>query len=72
MEWNEWTLHHEDSSKSMSQLKITAQEMKFFFSKCDRIHIFRRICLHLLKKSSTEKNIYVCSEWINFFDFSSS
>ena len=39
-------------------LGITAQKMKFstkdFFSKCDQIHSFLRIWLHLLKKSLIE------------------
>ena len=67
MEWNEWTLNHEDSWKSMLQLKITAQKIKFFFSKCEQIQIFLRICLHLLKKTLTEKKSFACSEWIYFF-----
>ena len=40
----------------------TAQKMKFsikdFFSKCDQIRSFLRICAHLLKKSLMEKFIF--------------
>ena len=57
MEWNAWTRNHEDSCKSMLQLKITAQKIKFFFSKCEQIQIFLRNCLNLLKKSLTVKKV---------------
>ena len=42
--------------------RYTAQKMKFlikdFFSKCDQIRSFLRICSHLLKKSLMEKFIF--------------
>ena len=54
-----------NSKKVIMSNKMTpAQKMKFsikdFFSKCDQIHSFLRIWLHLLKKSLME-NFFFCS-----------
>ena len=46
--------------------KYTAQKMKFsikdLFSKCDQIRSYLRIWSHLLKKSSMENFIFLCSD----------
>ena len=54
---------------------LTAQKMKFaikdFFSKCDQIRSFLRICSHLLKKSLTESFI-LCAVSVRKSNFPSS
>ena len=49
-----------------SILVFTAQNMKFsikdFFSKCDQIHSFLRMCSYLLKKSYW-KTTFLCGDW---------
>ena len=46
----------------------TAQKMKFFikgfFSKCDQIRSFRRICSHLLKKSLMQNFIFCAVRFV--------
>ena len=50
------------SNSSRTDTKHTAQKMKFsikdFFSKCEQIRSFLRICSHLLKKSLMENFIF--------------
>ena len=50
------------SNSSRTDTKHTAQIMKFsikdFFSKCEQIRSFLRICSHLLKKSLMENFIF--------------
>ena len=58
---------HEITSIKLSEHEVfIAQKIKFsikdFFSKCDQIRSFLRIWSHLLKKSSVEKFIYLCSD----------
>ena len=52
---------------------ITAQKMKLsmkdFFSKCNQIRRKLRIWSHLLKKSSTEKFIFLCNEFWKFLEY---
>ena len=47
---------------ALNQSIHTAQKMKFsikdFFSKCEQIRTFLRICSHLLKKSLMENSIF--------------
>ena len=65
IKWEHWT--------EMSW--CTAQKMKFyikdFFSKCDQIRSFLRICSHLLKKSLTESFI-LCAVSVRKSNFPSS
>ena len=52
----------------------TAQKMKFsikdFFSKCDQIRSFLRICSHLMNKSLMENFIFCAMDPLNFFYYS--
>ena len=67
-----WNAKHEFYSVMLSKyIYTTAQKMKFaikdFFSKCDQIRSFLRICSHLLKKSlmenSTFRAVYKAIQW---------
>ena len=59
-------LSYQDPYKFFLQRKITAQETKFsikdIFNNCDQICSFRRIWLHLLRKSLMENLIFLYSE----------
>ena len=51
-----------ENCSQCKQIPHTAQKMKFsiigFFSKCEQIRSFLRICSHLLKKSLMENFIF--------------
>ena len=58
-------LNHSIKIQTQPRGYVTAQKIKFsvndFFSKCEQVRSFLRICSHLLKKSLTEHFIFLCS-----------
>ena len=59
---------HDFHSEHFSNLLTTTQKMKFsiknFFSKCDQIRSFLRICSRLLKKSLMESLIFCAVQFV--------